>query len=211
MTDSLSFFKRAHEEGSGRLKYFLSKLTRLLAIFSFRYSMLHFLQLSIRKMPAMWSALSVAREASLHGCATILSPAFACDQQLEFQSFLDWTFDFVDMFTCAIFFFVFVCEAFCFLLPTAAPPQPTVCLQFDALDGAGWRVSLPVSSREHPGLPALSRWHRFAASPSSYLLWPPGGRMSLCSCQLPHRQWRGVSWMNEGAQGVWQWSWKGFV
>jgi len=25
--------------------------------------------------------------------------------------------------------------------------------------------------------------------------------MSLCSCQLPHRQWRGVSWDNRGAQG----------
>lgn len=23
--------------------------------------------------------------------------------------------------------------------------------------------------------------------------------MSLCSCQLPHRQWRGVSWVNDGS------------
>lgn len=88
---------------------------------------------------------------------------------------------------------------FLFSSPTHPRPQPAFCLQFDALDGVGWRVSLPVSSREHPGLPTLSGWHRFAASPSSYLLWPPGGRMSLCTCQLPHCQWRRVSWVNEGS------------
>lgn len=98
-------------------------------------------------------------------------------------------------------FFVCVCVFvfFCFPLPPTHWPQPALYLQFDALDGVGWRVSLPVSSREHPGLPTLSRWHRFAASPSSYLLWPPGGRMSLCTCQLPHCQWRRVSWVNEGS------------
>lgn len=90
---------------------------------------------------------------------------------------------------------------FCFLLLTPACPQPTVCLQFDALDGAGWRISLPVSSREHQGLPPLCRGVRVGAPPSSHLLWPPGGCVSLCSCQLPHCQWRGVSWMNEGAKG----------
>lgn len=111
------------------------------------------------------------------------------------------------------FFFLFLCEVvlFCFLLSTPACSQPTVCLQFDALDGAGWRISLPVSSREHPGLPALCRGDRFAASPPSHLLWPPGGRVSLCSCQLPHCQWRGVSWVKEGARGFCCWSWKDSV
>lgn len=49
----------------GPLKYFLSMLTRLLAISSFRDSMLPFPQLLVRKMPAMSSAFYVAGEASL--------------------------------------------------------------------------------------------------------------------------------------------------
>lgn len=98
---------------------------------------------------------------------------------------------FSSLFMCVVLL-IFACLFFSLL-------QPDACLQFDALDGAGWPVSLSVTSREHPGLPTLSRWYRFAASPSGYLLWPPGGRMSLCSCQLPHRQWRGVSWVNDGS------------
>lgn len=145
---------RACEEGSGSLKYFLSKFTGLLGIFSFRDSVLHFPQLLVRKMTAMWFALYVAKETPLLSCA-ILTPAFCmwpAAPNLQFSLIC------LCIKSFSFFFFFCLCVCVCiFLFSSPTHPLTPTCSLFAVwCPGWSWMASISTCLKPRTSRPTNS-------------------------------------------------------